>query len=274
MRSGSFIVAVVFIGLMLFAAIDAARASDSLLLQDQDTAATSILSPPEPDTTNIPEDSLEKLVPYLDDVKNRTSASGFPYLIIIAIALSSLVSEDLACIGAGLMVAQGLLEFWPAASGAILGIFVGDFSLYFAGRILGSRVFDIAPFKWFLKKEIIRDAEKWFDHKGPTILVISRFIPGSRLPVYLSAGLLKTSFWKFSLYFGLTALLWTPIFVWLSVFAGNEILSYYNKYDDYAVWIMLVAGILLFVLFKYLLPLLTARGRRIAWEKLQSMLNR
>ncbi|HBQ58053.1 MAG TPA: hypothetical protein DD671_00045, partial [Balneolaceae bacterium] len=99
--------------------------SDSLLLQDQDTAATSILSPPEPDTTNIPEDSLEKLVPYLDDVKNRTSASGFPYLIIIAIALSSLVSEDLACIGAGLMVAQGLLEFWPAASGAILGIFVG-----------------------------------------------------------------------------------------------------------------------------------------------------
>lgn len=257
---------------VIFSAEVAAITTDREFFQD--TSSSFMPEPPQPDTTNISEDSLGKLVPYLDDVKDRTSSSAFPYLLVIAIALSTLFSEDLACIGAGLMVAQGLLEFWPAVFGAVLGIFLGDFTLYFAGRILGSRVFDIAPFKWFLKKETIHDAEKWFEHKGPAILVISRFIPGSRLPVYLSAGLLKTRFWKFSLYFGLTVLIWTPIFIWLSVFAGNEILSYYNKYDDYAVWIMLGAGLILFLLFKYLLPLLTKRGRRIAWQKIETWLDR
>ncbi|MDR9415561.1 MAG: VTT domain-containing protein, partial [Gracilimonas sp.] len=142
----------------------------------------------------------------------------------------------------------------------------------FAGRILGSSIFNIAPFKWFIKKENIESVESWFEHKGPIILVISRFIPGSRFPVYLSAGLLKTSFWKFCLYFGLTALLWTPLFVWISVFAGNEILTYYDKYDDYAIWIMIASILVLFIVFKYLLPLLTSRGRRIAWDKIQAWL--
>jgi len=237
-----------------------------------DTTLRSILTP-QVDTSRISQDSLEKLVPYLDDVQQRTSSSSYPYIYMLVIALSSLLSEDLAAIGAGLMAAQGLIDFWPAVFGAIAGIFIGDFSLYFAGRILGNGVFEVAPFKWFLKKETIISAEKWFEKKGPVILVMSRFIPGSRFPVYLSAGLLKTSFWKFCLYFGVTVLIWTPIFVWLSVFAGNEILSYYDKYDDYAIWIMIAAVLILFLLYKYLLPLLTRRGRKIAWSKIQRWFN-
>ncbi|WP_020403017.1 DedA family protein [Gracilimonas tropica] len=242
----------------------------------QDSTRLFYLEPVQADTADISEDSLEKLVPYLDDVKKRTASSKIPYsyIYIFVIALSSLISEDLACIGAGLMVAQGFLEFWPAVFGAVAGIFFGDFSLYFAGRILGTSIFNIAPFKWFLKKESVLSAEKWFESKGPVILVASRFIPGSRFPVYLSAGLLKTGFWKFCLYFGVTVLIWTPIFVWLSVFAGNEILNYYDKYDDYAIWIMIAAVFVLFILYKYMLPLLTQRGRKIAWEKIQGWFNR
>lgn len=242
-------------------------------VSDQDSVRVFNLDNIQTDTSSISDDSLEKLVPYLEDVKKRTSSSQIPfaYIYMLVIALSSLLSEDLACIGAGLMVAQGWLDFWPAATGALAGIFFGDFSLYFAGRILGTSIFNIAPFKWFLKKKSVLSAERWFETKGPIILVISRFIPGSRFPVYLSAGLLKTGFWKFSIYFGLTALIWTPIFVWLSVFAGNEILGYYDKYDEYAVWIMLAAIIMLLVIYKYMLPLLTARGRKIAWEKLTGL---
>jgi membrane protein DedA with SNARE-associated domain len=207
------------------------------------------------DTVKIKKDSLQKLVPYLDDVK-ADSENELIVLYMLLIILATFMSEDLACIGAGLMAAQGLIDFWPAAIAATAGIYVGDFTLYFAGRWMGNTVFSLPPFKWMVKKENVYRAEAWFQKKGPVILVLSRFIPGSRLPVYLSAGILKTGFWTFLLYFGLTVLLWTPTFVWLSVFAGNELLLFYEAYEEYTVWAALVIFIFILVLLKYLVPVL------------------
>ncbi|MGN8226574.1 DedA family protein [Gracilimonas sp. BCB1] len=207
------------------------------------------------ETENINKDSLQKLVPYLDNVE-ADSENELLVLYMLLIILATFMSEDLACIGAGLMAAQGLIDFWPAAIAATAGIYIGDFTLYFAGRLMGNAIFNIPPFKWMVKKENAYSAEAWFQKKGPVILVLSRFIPGSRFPVYLSAGILKTGFWTFLLYFGLTALLWTPTFVWLSVFAGNELLFFYEAYEEYAVWAALAVFIFIIVLLKYLIPVL------------------
>jgi membrane protein DedA with SNARE-associated domain len=224
----------------------------------QDTSKNSIFQPEIPDSNKIHQDSLEKLVPYLNEVK-ADSENELMVVYMLLIILSTLFSEDLACIGAGLMVANGMISFWPAAVAAVAGIYVGYFSLYFAGRLLGNTIFGIAPFKWMVKKENVLSAEAWFEKKGPIILVLSRFIPGSRFPVYLSAGILKTSFWRFLLYFGITALVWTPVFVWLSVFAGSELLRFYENYESYALWTFL--GIIVFVvlLLRYLIPSLKAK---------------
>ncbi len=205
------------------------------------------------DTAKVKNDSLQKLVPYLNKVK-ADSENELMILYMLLIVLATFMSEDLTCIGAGLMAAQGLIDFWPAAIAATAGIYIGDFTLYFAGRLMGNAIFNVPPFKWMVKKENVYSAEAWFQKKGPVILVLSRFIPGSRFPVYLSAGILKTGFWTFLLYFGLTALLWTPTFVWLSVFAGNELLLFYEAYEEYAVWGALVVFVFILVLLKYLVP--------------------
>lgn len=225
------------------------------------------------DTSDISNDSLEKMVPYLDEVE-ADSKNDLLVLYILAIILASFMSEDLACIGAGMMVANGVMAFWPAAFGAIAGIYIGDFTLYFAGRFLGRSIFTVVPFKWFITEETVNTSVRWFNAKGPYLLFASRFIPGSRFPIYLTAGILKTSFWKFVFYFGLTVLIWTPIFVWISVFAGNEIFTLYEKYDDYAVFIAIGAVVLLFLLYKVLLPLFTVQGRRLVWSRIRKLFNR
>lgn len=264
----------VFISLIVLLCFDgmevSASASNSRMVSSDSTEVSRIQDSLQ---QNQLKDTLNKIVPYLDDVSTDSETELF-FIYILLIVLSTLMSEDLACIGAGLMVANGFIEFWPAALACIGGIFIGDFSLYAAGRWLGDSIFKIRPFSWFISENHVEQSMKWFETKGPVILVMSRFIPGSRFPVYLSAGLLNTKFWKFSLYFGLTVLIWTPIFVWISVFAGNEILAYYEKYDDYAIWILLVALILLFGIYKYLLPLLTTRGRRIVWAKIRRFISR
>lgn len=224
------------------------------------------------DSSNISEDSLEKIVPYLDEVE-ADSKNELLVIYMLLIAFSTFFSEDLAAIGAGLMVANGMITFWPAAIAVIAGIFTGDFTLYLAGRWLGRPVLKIPPFKWFIHEDSIEVSVRWFDIKGPYILFASRFIPGSRMPVYLTAGILETRFWKFLLYFGGTVLLWTPIFVWLSVLAGNEILTIYETYDDYAVWIILGIVILFIGLYKIVPLVLTTRGRRLLRKKILTIFN-
>lgn len=222
---------------------------------------------------SVAKDSLESLLPYLDEVEGE-SQQGVNTLYVIAIAVSSLISEDLAAIGAGLLAVNGIIPFWFATLGAILGILFGDYSLYFAGRYLGKPILRKAPIRWFIKEKSIDSSESWFDKKGPYILFLSRFIPGSRLPVYLTAGILGTGFWKFTLYFGVTALIWTPIFVWLSMLAGQEILYLYETYDQYAIPAILLIIILFAGFYKILPLLLTYAGRRLLWRKIKTYFNK
>ena len=69
------------------------------------------------------------------------------------IALSTLVSEDLACIGAGLLAARGTVDFLPATLACLVGIFVGDMLLYAAGRFLGRSWLKRPPLKWLVRPQ-------------------------------------------------------------------------------------------------------------------------
>ncbi|HKP10997.1 MAG TPA: hypothetical protein VJZ91_02765, partial [Blastocatellia bacterium] len=54
-------------------------------------------------------------------------------VVMLFIAASTLVSEDLTCIGAGILVSQGRLDFLAGAFACFFGIFVGDVLLFAAG---------------------------------------------------------------------------------------------------------------------------------------------
>src|SRR5699024_9723759 len=55
-------------------------------------------------------------------------------IILLIIILFTFISEDLACIGAGLLAARGLIDFWRATFACLTGIFIGNVGLYLAGR--------------------------------------------------------------------------------------------------------------------------------------------
>ena len=49
--------------------------------------------------------------------------------------------------------------------------------------------------------------------RGPIVILVSRFTPGTRVVTYLAAGLLRTSFWRFALFLAIAVALWTPLLV-------------------------------------------------------------
>ena len=137
---------------------------------------------------------------------------------LLLLALATFASEDLACAAAGALIAHGQLGFLPGTLACLAGICTGDLLLYLAGRFLGRPVA-----RRFVPANRLDQASAWIRARGARVVLASRFTPGLRLPTYLAAGLLKTSFPAFALYFLLAASLWTPALVAATVFFGARL---------------------------------------------------
>lgn len=214
---------------------------------------------------------IKALIPF--SYSKIISAEGWILTgLMLLIIFSTFISEDLACIGAGLMVSRGLMSFFPAVAACYIGIFVGDILVYLSGKWLGKNAINKFPFKWFITEKDIQRSNQWFQAKGPIIILISRFIPGTRFPTYFSAGIIGASFWMFIFYFGIASLLWTPAIVSLAMVLGNELILYFSVYQDYALWVLM--GTILFVLFvlKVIIPLFTFKGRRLLYGKINRLI--
>ena len=178
------------------------------------------------------------------------------FLLMVA----TLVSEDLTCVGAGLLVAQGRMGFLPASLACFLGILVGDVLLYLAGRIFGRPALGYPPLRWMIGPEQVERASQWFDRQGGKVIILSRFTPGLRLPTYFSAGVLRTRLATFLLFFTLAGMVWTPALVGLASWIGLEALDLFHGYALPA-FLSLVA--LVIALRKLVLPLLGTRSRKL-----------
>jgi pimeloyl-ACP methyl ester carboxylesterase/membrane protein DedA with SNARE-associated domain len=191
-------------------------------------------------------------------------AMGVALLILVTlIALATLISEDLACIGAGLMAANGILSYASAAFAAFLGIFVGDLLLFAAGKYIGRPALSHRPFRWFFNEDDLRNSTRWFSEKGPAAILVSRFIPGSRLPTYFAAGMLHESVWKFVGFFFIAGAVWAPLLVWIAMRVGGPLLAWIEEYRALTLWTAVVAVILIWAVVELVVPLFSFRGRRL-----------
>lgn len=169
--------------------------------------------------------------------------------VFFMIILISLANEDLAIMGAGLLVSQGMVSFGFGLFSSLSGIFIGDMAIYLIGSGIGMRALKTYPVKWFLSPEQVKQTGKWFRRRGPVLLIISRFIPGSRFPIYFCSGLMQIGKRKFLTYFGITTLIWTPVFMGISYLLGDAMIQYFGLYRERVIWAVLIIVVILVVIY-------------------------
>jgi len=108
-------------------------------------------------------------------------------VMLISLALATFLSEDLACITAGVLVAEGHMSLPLAVLACFLGIFVGDMLLFLIGRWIGRPAMARAPLRWLIRPGSLDDASAWLSRNGAVTIFASRFVPGTRLPTYVAA---------------------------------------------------------------------------------------
>ena len=218
-----------------------------------------------------PGDHAAASVPF-NAASSIPKAMGPTALVLFGLlALATLISEDLTCIWAGVMAAEGRTGFVFAAMACLIGIFVGDILLFLAGRLIGRTVLHHAPLKWVVREIDVERCSAWFERKGMNAILLSRFLPGTRLPTYFAAGLLDTSFLKFAFYFLIAATVWTPLLVGTSMLLGRHAIES-ALMTNHLLSRLAITAILIFVFVRLLLRLSTFRGRRLLIGRLGRLL--
>ena len=124
-------------------------------------------------------------------------AEWLPFAKAAGFFFATFILEDVAAVGAGLLLATGAIS-WPAAfTACFLGIWLGDAGLYALARYAGREWFERSRLRRFATK--VSESEHWFAERGTRILIFSRLVPGARLPTYLAAGFLRVPASRFLL---------------------------------------------------------------------------
>ena len=204
-------------------------------------------------------------------LEHIVTGEATPFLIFLLLAFATLVTEDVTCIWAGALIAEGRISFAVGVAGCLIGIFIGDLLLFLSGRLLGRPALTRAPLKWFVSESAVERGSRWFQTRGMATIALSRFMPGTRLPTYVAAGLLDTNIWKFSLYFLIAAAFWTPLLIAASMFIGREFIESALVTEQFLFLRGVIVVAVVFIVVRLCLQLSTFRGRRLLvgrWRRL------
>ena len=201
-------------------------------------------------------------------------AHGPDLLKGIGIVLFTFASEDAATFTSAFLAVTRVIS-WPVAfTSCFLGIWLGDLGIYGLARVCGRPLAESLLKRAKSPSTYLEQSERWFTNRGLGALIICRFIPWSRLPTFLVAGLLRVSFVRFFVVTGVMALLWVALIYCLVAWVGKAAVRVWQHWEGgvFAVIgvVLIVAALLgIFLWLRKNLPQFLAQPsaqRYLRWE--------
>lgn len=169
----------------------------------------------------------------------------------IALAIATLVSEDAALITGSLLVGNEMASPGLAIVALAFGIAAGDVGLYGLGAF--------AKQSRFLRKRLpvrkARSLKRWLEKRQTAVLFSSRFLPGTRLPTYLTFGFFGLSLARFTIVMTVAATVWVSAMV-LFVSQIQQLLSEFGNTAG------IIGGIVFAFAFVVVIPFLIRKSDR------------
>lgn len=131
----------------------------------------------------------------------------------LMLACATLVSEDAATLTAGALVAAAKIDVVSAIVWVAFGIWAGDVGLFAIGRIARRAP---AIQRWVDRRwpaDRVRAMETRLSGSAAFAILGSRFLPGTRVVLYVAAGLMQVPIPTFLICAAGASLLWTATIV-------------------------------------------------------------
>lgn len=129
--------------------------------------------------------------------------------------ISLLLPATAALAIVGVLVGQGLLDFWWVILWAIPGAAIGDWISYSIGRRFKSSITNRWPFK--TRPELLVRGHSFFAKFGSHSVFLGRFFGPVRAVIPLVAGMMQMPIRRFQIANWLSALVWAPYWILVGV---------------------------------------------------------
>lgn len=170
------------------------------------------------------------------------------FFVLLICGFGVPIPEDITLVAGGIISGLGYTHVHTMFAVGMLGVLVGDATMFMIGRHYGPRVMQVRLVSRFLTQERFELVQEKFARYGNWVLFVARFLPGLRSPIFLSAGMSgSVPFWRFLIMDGLAAVISVPVWVYLGYFGANNrtwLMTWIHRGQS---GILLVLGFLLLV---------------------------
>lgn len=149
-----------------------------------------------------------------------------PLLQAGAIVIGTFILEDAATVIAAMQAGQGALPIALALGALYLGIVLGDLGLYGLGR-LSTRLPWIGS---LLPPRRAQTIKAWLEGRVFRVVLVSRFLPGLRLPTYTTCGFVGADLRQFVLAAMIATICWTSLLFAASLWVGQVLLDHFGAW--------------------------------------------
>ena len=133
---------------------------------------------------------------------------------------------------------------------SMIGVLAGDSTMYWLGRIYGTRILRFRPMRKIVTLERLKMVREKFDQYGNRVLFVARFLPGLRAPIYMVSGITRrVSYARFVFIDFCAAIISVPIWVYLGEFGAKNLDWLHEQIKKGQLVIYILIGILVLFLF-------------------------
>ncbi len=149
----------------------------------------------------------------------------YVYALVLGLALVENLfppsPSDIMIVAAGSLIGLGQVDFLITLLSATAGSTLGFIAMYKVGDWFGDHILEQGKIK-FLPVEAVFKVERWFRKYGYAIIVVNRFLTGTRAVVSFFAGMSELKLVPTTLLCFVSALLWNAILIGLGFYLGQN----------------------------------------------------
>jgi len=158
-------------------------------------------------------------------------------------------SDVVVVLGAAVLARLSFIHFFTILFVTSIGSAAGFMLMYYLGKLFGEKIIRSGKIK-FINIESISKTDKWFTKYGYKLILLNRFLPGTRSIISFFSGFTELLFTRTFIFAFISALVWNCIIIYLGYLFGNNVKlidEYLSAYSNIvlAVTALIVIGFLI-----------------------------
>lgn len=165
----------------------------------------------------------------MEQIIDFIATANLPIIYILLIAFIATLMEnifppapgDSIVLFLGALIGLGKVDFYSLTLVSTIGSTIGFAGMFLLGRYFGHKIIDSNRFS-FINEENMRKPRLWFKKYGYSIVVVNRFLSGTRAVISFVAGVSELRFRYTIIYATISSLIWNGLLIYFGMLFGSN----------------------------------------------------